>query len=182
MSDFWELAKTAAAKPTQADFAALRTAYVESDAYRPAKHIMQSKLMQITDRAQGFEEVAATCQDILTGNPMDLEARLMLAFAQEKLGENAAAANSTAFANAMLDAILATGDGKSMDTAFQVVAEAEVWTIMKVFEMRTAGHTRHQATDHTIDVFTGKIGEREVEMFFNVTRYVNAINELISSE
>ena len=182
MSDFSELAKQAESDPDQMDFAALREAYVQSDIYRPAKHILQSKLMQITNAVKGFEEVAQTCRNILDANPMDLEARMLLGLALEKLGDQVAAEKHHTFANRMIDAILATGDGKALDTAWKVIAEAEPWTVMKVFGMKTTSHSRHVHGDLLIDVFEGRIEEREVKMHFDVTIFVKAIEELIGSE
>lgn len=177
MTDFTTLAHAAESDPDSADFAALRQAYVESAVYRPFKHIPQSKLMQITNTAANFAEVANSCQAFLEANPMDLEARLMLGTAQANAGETVQAEKNKRFAEKMIDAILATGDGKSFERAFQVVAEAEVWTVLRSFEIRAKGQTRHQTGNKTYDVFDGVIGERAVQVYFDVTALMNAFDQ-----
>jgi hypothetical protein len=169
MSDFFALAQQAEADPSTADFAALRQAYVASPAYRPFKHILHSKLRQITDSAQNLDEVLKICRDLLTANPLDLEARMMLAFLLEKSGQTAAAEREHVFAERLLDAILATGDGKSFEKAIQVVAEAEMWTVMRAFGIQAEGQERHQREGRVYDVFTGAIDGRAVTIYFDAT-------------
>ncbi|NJL93218.1 MAG: DUF4919 domain-containing protein [Anaerolineae bacterium] len=181
-SSFTSLVQTAEANPAAADFAALRAAYLTSEAYRPAKHIMQSKLMQITNAAPGFEQVSETCRRILSANPMDLEARRLYGLAQEELGNAAAAEQAYAFAEAMIDAILQTGDGKSIEGAWHVVAEAEIWTLFKIFGMRPSGQTRQAVGERIYDIFDGQIDDRPVTMYFDVTPFVRHIDQLISDE
>jgi hypothetical protein len=179
MSEFDDLAAQAEANPTGADFAKLRAAYVVGDAYRPLKHITRQKLMQITDSVTDFDEVVRTCQDILKSNPLDLEARMMLAHAQEKSGDGAAAEKSHTFAERMLDAILATGDGKSFETAFHLVAENEAWTVMRTFGIKARSRERHRRDDRVFDVFEGKIGRDDVTVHFDVTDPVRVLDETL---
>lgn len=177
-SRFQQLAQAAEQAPASVDFRELRAAYVQSSSY-PTKHITQPKLMQISNHAAGFEEVASICTTILQGNPMDLEARMMLGVAQERLGQPEAAARTRAFVDAMIDAILSTGDGKGFETAFQVVAEAEEWTLMKVFGLRAKSQAQHQRPEGIFRVYSGKIAEREVEMVFDTSLYTSAIDRMI---
>ena len=179
MSDFYELAEQAADNPASADFASLRAAYVAGDAYRPLKHITRQKLMQITDGVTDFAEVVRTCQDILKSNPLDLEARMMLAHAQEKSGAGPAAEKSHAFAERMLDAILATGDGKSFETAFPLVAENEAWTVMRVFGIKARSQERHRWEGRVYDVFEGKLRGDDVTIYFDVTDPVRVLDETL---
>jgi hypothetical protein len=179
MSDFYSLAHAAQEDPESADFAALRLAYVQSSVYRPFKHIPQSKLLQITNNAADFAEVSRTCQTLLEANPMDLEARLLLGIAQEKAGQTAQAEKTKRFAEKMLDSILATGNGKTPASALQVIAEAEVWTVIRSFGIRTNSHTRQQTDSHTYDIFTGSIGERQVTIYFDVSALMSAFDQEI---
>lgn len=177
--DFWELARAAEADPASADFAALRKAYVASDAYRPLKHITKTKLMQITNSAADFEDVAATCQAILAANPLDLEARILLGTAQEKLGKVADAEKTHTFAERMLDAILATGDGKSFGTAFKLVSETEAWIVMRSFGIKAKSQERHRRAEGIFDVFEGKLGDRQVQVYFDVADPVRVLDETL---
>ena len=179
MSNFHDLAQQAEDNPAAADFASLRAAYVAGDAYRPLKHITRQKLMQITDSVTDFDEVVRTCRDILKSNPLDLEARMMLAHAQEKSGDGRAAEKTHAFAERMLDAILMTGDGKSFETAFQLVAENEAWTVMRVFGIKARSKERHRREDRVYEVFEGKLGGDDVKAYFDVTDPVRVLDETL---
>ena len=179
MSDFYELAHAAEADPAGANFAALRQAYVQSDAYRPYKHISQQKLMQITNSVADFQEVVNTCLNILQGNALDLEARMTLAIAYEKIGKSDEARKTHLFAEHMLDAILATGDGKSFESAFRLVADTEAWTVMRSFGIKARSHTRHRRDDGVFDVFEGKIDDRAVTVYFDVTDHVRVVDAMM---
>jgi len=179
MSAFDDLAAQAEDNPAEADFATLRAAYVAGDAYRPLKHITRQKLMAITDSVTDFGEVVRTCQDILKSNPLDLEARMMLAHAQEKSGDAASAEKTHTFAERMLDAILATGDGKSFGTAFHLVAEFEAWTVMRTFGIKASSQERLRREDRVFDVFEGKIGKDDVTIYFDVTDPVRVLDETL---
>lgn len=181
MSNFTELAAAAEANPAEADFAALRQAYMTYEK-RSVKHISQQKLMQITNHVTDFAEVARTCQSILEGNPMDLEARMMLAVAQEKAGNSTLAEKNHLFAERLIDAILATRDGKSFETAWKLVSDMEAWTIMRVFGMKAKHHTRHQREDGIFDVYEGVIGDRNVTLYFDVTNPARFIEENVIGE
>lgn len=181
-NDFDALAEAAELDPANADFAALRQVYVQSDAYRPLKHILQSKLMQITDNVSDFNEVAATCQNILAANPLDLEARMLLAFTLDRLGDGRAAERNHAFAERLLDSILETGDGKSFESAFVLVAEAEAWTVLRTFGIQANEQTRHRRDDGVFDVFEGILDEEAVTVYFDVTTPVAVLDETLEHE
>lgn len=181
MTDFYDLAHAAEQEPTAADFVALREAYRTSEAYRPIKHIPQSKLLQITNSADSYVDVISTCENILKANPMDLEARMMLAHAQEHLGESAEKTHQ--FAEGLLDAILASGDGKSLETAWVLLSNHEAWTVMRVFGMKATDQQRVYHDDGRIyDVYQGKIDGQSVQMYFDVTAPTEFIEEAIGGE
>jgi hypothetical protein len=176
---FYGLARGAQQDPASADFALLRRAYVESDAYRPLKHISHTQLMQITDSASGFEEVIETCRNIVEAVPLDLEAWRVLALAYEKAGDKSSADKANLFTERLLDSILATGDGKSFETAFQLVAQNEAWVVMRVFGIRARSQEEVRQNGRVYEVFDGKIDEREVKIYFDVTDPVRVLDETL---
>lgn len=181
MVDFKELADTAEADPTRVDFSVLRAAY-QTYEHRTIKHITRQKLMQMTNHVTEFKEVAAVCRSILDTNPMDLEARMMIASAYEHMGEKDTAEKHHQFAERMIDAILATGTGKSFEGAWKLVSENEAWTIMRIFGMRPQKHHRHVRDTLIFDVYDGVIGDREATMYFDVTEPVHFVDEHIMGD
>lgn len=182
MSDIYEMAQRGLKDPSTINFAELRQDYVASEAYRPLKHILQTKLKQITDAATSFEEVAETCRNILLTNPLDLEARMLIGSALEKCGEAQASEEHNRFAEHLLDAILATGDGKSFQSAFHLVAEAEAWTVMRTFGIRATSQERIRQDGRVYDVFDGKLDERDVKIYFDVTDTVQILDATLGDE
>lgn len=128
--------KAAEKSPEACDFGALRRAYVESEDYAPTSHFSYHKLIGHTNSAQSFEEVVQFCEGIVERNPMDLEARMMLEFACERLEWFELAAKQHAFVEEMLKALFASGDGKSVESAWHVVSVAEEYTVLSVMSLK----------------------------------------------
>lgn len=176
MVDFKELVTDAETDPSCVDFSTLRTVY-QGYENRTIKHITRQKLIEMTNHVTEFKEVATVCQSILDTNPMDLEARMMIASAYEHMGEKDTAEKHHQFAERMIDAILATGTGKSFEGAWKLVSENEAWTIMRIFGMRAQKHHRHVQDNLIFDVYDGVIGDREATMYFDVTEPVHFVDE-----
>lgn len=171
--NFRALAAKAEKDPRTADFAALRDAYVESEDYKPVKHFSYNKLIGQTNTATDFEDVVRFCERILEGNPMDLEVRMMLEFAYERLEWFEFAGKQHDFIEGMLKALFATGDGRSLDTAWQVVAVAEEYTALSVMGLKMLNQELVQLDDQFFDVLTVRAraddNEEPYQLFFEIT-------------
>lgn len=169
--DFDELVKQVEDNPEEADFDALRRAYVASERYLPTAHYSYQKLKGNTNSAESFDEVVVFCQQRLDENPMDLEVRMMLDFAYEQLDQYDLAARHHAFVQGMLDAIYDSGDGKSLETAWHVVAVAEEYTVLSVLGLQLQEQALVEANGRYYDVLTCR-SRRDgeiVELYFDVT-------------
>ena len=170
---FREMVTNAEKDPQSANFAALREAYIDSDAYVPVKHFSYNKLIGQTNTATDFEDVVRFCERILEGNPMDLEVRMMLEFAYERLEWFEFAGKQHAFIEGMLEALFATGDGRSFDTAWQVVAVAEEYTALSVMGLKMLKQELVQLDDQYFDVLTVRARTDEddepLQLFFEIT-------------
>lgn len=170
---FRELATAAEKDPQQADFAALRAAYVNSNEYNPTKHFSYHKLIGSTNAAASMEDVVRFCENMLAANPMDLEVRMMLEYAFEQLEWFEFAGKQHAFVEGMLSALFNTGDGKSVESAWQVVAVAEEYTALSVMGLKMHSQQLLMADDRYIDVMT--VGPRVesddplVQLHFDIT-------------
>lgn len=138
-SDFLAMARQAEVAPHEADFVALRQAYIASKAYAPTSHYSRQKLIGNTNSLDNLDEVVAFCEDILQHNPMDLEARILLDFAYSQQGRTADADRQQAFIKGMLQALANSGDGQSPATAWHVVAVAEEYTFISVLGLKSHG-------------------------------------------
>lgn len=172
-SPFLNLARAAETSPETADFLALRRAYMASDIYRPTSHYSSGKLMGNTNGLGSFEEVAAFCTNVLEHNPMDLEARMLLDYALQKTDKADEALRQKAFIRGMLAAIFQNGDGKSFESAWQVVAVAEEYTVLSVLGLKSSSQQLTEHGDQWFDVLQvsqrGKTGEDVHEVYFDIT-------------
>lgn len=183
MTHFETLARQAQEDPASADFVALRKAYMASKHYHPTSHFSASKLMGNTNTLQSFEEVVSFCQKVLQNNPMDLEAWLLMEYAYERLEQADAAARAHQFILGMLSAILQSGDGKSPETAWQVVAVAEEYTLITVMgyqpQRQQLLELDGQFFDRLMCVKRATPDEGVTEFYFNITKPFNYLQTLM---
>jgi hypothetical protein len=171
MSDYLTLADAAQTDPENTDFIALREAYCQSDFYRPTSHYSSGKLMGNTNSLGSFEEVAQFCENILQLNPMDLEVRILLEYAYEKLERHEDALRTRAFVKGMLNAIRTSGDGRTMATAWRVIAVAEEYTILSVMGLRSSQQALLTDNGRYYDCLTcaRQGGEEMFDLYFDIT-------------
>lgn len=143
--NFDELLAAAERDPASTDFAQLRRAYVVSPRYQPTTHFSQAKLQGMTNDVKDVDELALRCKKLADENPMDLEVRLILDFAYSEMEQHDLAAQQHAFINGNLEAIWASGDGKSFETAWVVVSVAEEYTLLSImgYQMRQQSLMEH---------------------------------------
>lgn len=137
---YLDMARHAQQQPEDVDFTVLRQFYIDSDQYRPNTHFTQSRLMGQTNSASSFAEVAVMCEQMLEGNPMDLEVWIMLDFVYHRLEDKEKTELTGRFVQRMLDAIRASGDGQSIETAWQLVAFAEEYTFLNTMGLKVTEH------------------------------------------
>ncbi len=173
MSEFLELARQARENPDAADFAALREAYLISDVYRPTSHFSANKLMGNTNGLDSFAEVVDFCEKVLDSNVMDLEVWMLLAFAAEKVDKMDIAERAHTFVRGMLNALFASGDGHSTETAYHVVAVAEEYTALSVQGLKAQGQELLFHEDRYYDVLICKPRQADtddlVKIYFDIT-------------
>ncbi|PJF44929.1 MAG: hypothetical protein CUN55_01460 [Phototrophicales bacterium] len=176
--EFLALAQAAFENPEEADFVVLRQAYVESDIYEPTAHYSYHKLMGQTNSATSFEEVAQMCEHLLEANPMDLEVRMLLDYVYSQLEQHDLAAMHHAFVEGMLRAIFNSGDGRSIGSAWEVVAVAEEYTLLSVMGLRLQRQALVEEDGVFYDVLSvmPRTSDNEadiLELYFDITAPFN---------
>jgi hypothetical protein len=154
VSEYAELVRQAQENPSEADFVALREAYVASEAYQPTSHYSSNKLIGTTNGLDSYESVVEFCANVLEHNPMDLEVRLLLEYTYEQLGNVEKARLQHDFVKGMLTAIYASGDGKTFETALRVVAVAEEYTVISLNGLKLKLQQLVQHEGRSYDVLT----------------------------
>ena len=171
MRTYDDLLAAAQADPEGADFHALRMAYTRTDRYQPYGQDSEG-IFALRDALTGGDFAAAleAAQRLLAHNPLDIEAHMAADYVHTALGEEAQAAFHRAFARGLIQAILATGDGRDPATAFIVISTTEEYTVLRVLGYVPGDQRLIRLSDHHFDVLTAhRPGSDEtVEFTFNI--------------
>jgi hypothetical protein len=94
------------------------------------------------------------------------------------------AAYHRTFARGVIDAIFATGNGVTYNTAFAVLSIPEEYLVMRLLGFRTTGQRLVQHEGHWFDVLSAQRGEDEpgFELYFNIDLPKNWLQNNIASD
>jgi Domain of unknown function (DUF4919) len=104
-----------------------------------------------TMQAERWSDLFALAAPWAARCPIDLEAHTFLATALAHLGEPAAAEAHDMWARGLFEAALATGDGKTPETPYRVIAEFEEYALLRMFRYAPE---RQQSAPNGIDAMT----------------------------
>lgn len=161
--------------PDTADWAALRKAYTKTSFYAATRGVDQATAPRIALQklqAENTPQAQAAFQQAIRQHYADVDTLLYILSneAKQKTGAVDTAALSKAL-KGLLDAILATGDGKTMQTAFKTISHDEENAIAQgVFRLQLVA--RHVESGHGRIYSTLTVREAqgpEMEMFFDIT-------------
>jgi hypothetical protein len=134
-----------------ADFARLRTEYGDRKDFfdicerdRPL-----NRLAELHDQ-QRWDEILAASEAWLRQCPVDIDAHLVTAIALKELGSPLESQHHVRWFRGLVDSILASGDGRTPQTAFVVISVPEEYSVLRVLRMRPTG----QALQSGIDVLS----------------------------
>jgi hypothetical protein len=134
------------------------------------------KAIKNEDFDQAFELGRAK----LEKSPASLDLLLKMMYCCDKLGRDENALNYQTRAFQLIDIILASGDGRTCETAFKVVNISDEYTIIfGVFDMEF----KQQALMWPCDEMTlyANDPDDEVVLYFDVTLHMNKLNDIFGS-
>ncbi|MCZ7541138.1 MAG: DUF4919 domain-containing protein [Anaerolineae bacterium] len=169
--DYYELLAAAQANPAGADFHTLRMAYARSDAYAPyAFNFAGVQALSQALAAGDFDAALRAAHDLLTANYLDIEAHMVADYVHTLRDSAGQAAYHRAFAQGLIGAILATGDGRSQNTAFIVLSTAEEYTVLRLLGYKSTMQRLVLEDNHAYDVLHGRHTRtgQEAEFYFNI--------------
>ncbi|HEX4861902.1 MAG TPA: DUF4919 domain-containing protein [Rhizomicrobium sp.] len=165
------IAKAEAGDPG-ADFTALRRAYVLSDGYDPYNRSSETPFM---DAWKAFQ--AKDCATALSKSDEALKIDytiMALHFVRsdcfKQAGDAARSAREAAIGKGLMESVLASGDGKSVKTAYVVVTMGEERMLLDYLDMPEEEQSLLGDDGHMLDAITGvnrKTGQKQTA-FFNV--------------
>jgi hypothetical protein len=155
------------------DPAALRKAYAESASYDGYNtDIVNLRAPFLKAYSDGDCETAVRHgQAILEKNYVYIDGHYILSTCYRRLGQTDLADRHIAVARGLVRAILASGDGKTPETAYVVIAVSEEYTILGVRGLKKVQQALINKDGHSYDLITAetKDGVKE-EVYFNIDR------------
>jgi hypothetical protein len=170
-----------AASGQDVDFDALREAYARSPNYQPhggAK--LNSPVRPMVQAGEGGDckKAIGIALTILELNFTYFDAHMMLAYCSKKAGDAAAAGKEAKIAIGLVKSILASGDGKTPQTAFRVVTVSEEYSVLKTLRLRKSVQRFISHEGHTYDVLDAKgSGDRTVSLYFRIDGILEHANK-----
>ena len=154
------------------DFAALRQALAASPAYRPydpeAERLRKEMLTAYA--AEDYATAHDRARQLLKANYLEIDGHMVTALVQERLGNSELMRFHQFMAVSLLRSILDSGDGKSPETAYVVIATAEEYAVLNLLGLRPAEQALIHANGHSFDRqrAVDRDSGKPVTLYFNV--------------
>jgi len=169
---------------TTVSFTELRMAYAETkdfNPYGPDKEIQKSmfEALNVKDHAKTLE----LAETILKTDYVDINAHFCAYVAQRELGHADKAAYHRAIVDGLLKSIIGSGDGKSEETAYVVIATTEEYTLFRFLDLRPSGQALIQKNGHSYDRMTvvdPKTSET-ITLFFQIDKVFGWLNRSLKN-
>lgn len=163
------------------DFARMRWLRTQLDNYDPYGADREHPMAAL--RAGEAAQAKMLAESILAENYLDLESHFAAAAMAEERGDAAAAAHHRYVMQGILNSILKSGDGKTLDTAFVVISLSEEYAVMHHLGLRVAGQALlHGDGGHSFDLLHGEDPESGSmrDVYFNIDPIMNALSKQLS--
>lgn len=152
-----DLLDAAREQPEGADYHTLRMAYVRSDVYFPYRDDTEDlNALGRALHAGEFETALEVIDHMLAQRYLDIEAHMAADFVHLRLGDEARSAFHRAFAQGLLAAIRATGDGQRFESAYIVIDVPEEYTLLRTLGLRATGQATMEHDGQWFDVLTAE--------------------------
>lgn len=154
---YQDLLQAAKRDPGSVNFTDLRLAYARSPGYDPycvgavpaAYHGRIRLALRIGDTAGLIVALSA----LLERQFFDISAHHLAATAYERIGDQVTAANHRKIARGLVGSILQSGNGRSFETAFQVITIAEEYAVLEMLHIKPGSKSLCHHQGHHFDVF-----------------------------
>jgi hypothetical protein len=175
-ADYEELVALAKQGNINIDYTTLRDAYARSSSYDPytGGTAQLRRPFEQAFAAGDCDSAVKQGQAILEKNFVSIDTHLVLGTCHGRLGQTDRAEHHTAMARGLIQSILATGDGKTPQTAFSVISVAEEYSLLRVLGARKVQQALVDNDGHSYDLITVQTRSgATAEVYFNVDRVMS---------
>jgi len=174
---FTAMYEAATQEPGAADFTALRQAWAADEAMQevaetPERDEELARAMAENDH----QTVARIAGEMLAEAPLSIRLHMLASTAMELTGDAAGCERHKELAKGLVQSILGTGDGLSIETAFHVVSVEEEYAVVSLFGVEPTDQAFQEVDGRSYDVISvvSEDGSQEGQIFFNVDAVVGA--------
>lgn len=168
------------------DYQALRYAYAASPGYHPYGGSLRAlkTAMGKAYREKDCARVNGEAAKILEIDYVDIDAHMLADLCFRQLGDTARAEFHRAAARGLMRSILQSGDGKSPESAFVVIAVDEEYSLIGAMSLKVQKQSLVNRDGHAYDRMdvTGADADKADVLFFNVDRPLSWMNEQLKKK
>ncbi|HET9226960.1 MAG TPA: DUF4919 domain-containing protein [Thermoanaerobaculia bacterium] len=162
------------------DFTRLRQLQTQLDDYKPYGVSVEEHPFKVL-KAGNLDRAQALVQQILAESYLDVDAHNVGALLADKRGDKAAAAHHRYVLGGVIDSILASGDGKTAETAWVVIAVSEEYATVGVLGLQVVEQNlvRDAESGHSYDVLEVMDPETKTtqRVYFNIDSVMGALSK-----
>lgn len=152
------------------DFKALRLLYAETADYNPYKHSEAENDMFNAYKSKEYEKALKNAQLVLDKNYVNIDAHNISKLCYKILGKVKESGHHDFVVRGLIKSILSSGDGKSPQTAYQVITTTEEYVVLGVLGFKSKKQSLLKEDGHNYDkmeVTNPDTGEAAA-IYFNV--------------
>jgi hypothetical protein len=165
-----EFVRRVSAGDLSVDFRAFRLACLKASICDPGGDIKDRLSIHRSIQTKDFGKALKTAQTMIEHGFVNIDAHLVCSQAYEALNNADRAKFHHEVAASLIRSILATGDGKTKETAFEVIGAFEEFRIMNLLGLRLGSQALIPGKPHSYDLFEAtdpRTGQKE-SIFFNI--------------
>ncbi len=150
------------------DFKELRFAYADSPGGPDTD--TQKKAMMAALNSKNYADALKNADTVLAGNYVDMDAHFVEYIAHRELKNDEQAEFHKFILRGLLDSITHPGDGKSFETAFQVIQVHEEYVVLRFMGLMPSKQSMSQKSGHSYDVMeaVNPKSNEKVTLYFNI--------------
>ena len=162
-------------KDPSVNFTELRLAFFESPNYNPYAPMMTYRPMNTALAQKNFEEALKIADSVLAKNFVEINAHMTAQIAHQELGNTERAQFHKYMVDGLLNSIKSNRDGKSVDSAYEVISINEEYGLIRSLGLRPIRQGLIEDKGHRFDAITvvdPQTGTESV-IYFNVDKPFN---------
>lgn len=162
-------------KDPSVNFTELRHAFYESPNYNPYAPMMTFRPLNAALAQKNYEEVIKIAESVFAKNFVEVNAHMAVQIAYQETGNTERAQFHKYMTDGLLSSIKSSFDGKSKETAFQVISTSEEYGLMRSLGLRPIKQALLEDKGHMFDAITviDPQTNQESILYFNVDKPFN---------